>query len=285
MKGTTILKIIFYTSLFLGLADIIAIYVYNNLGRNSTQLFPYINQLIVTAIILAVLIIWWIIYFVITKDFSLLWIPIVLVLTIVIPIADSVLQPHIQARKDAQAKVVWLAEAKDETFHSDTLGISFKYISKTENGGNVSVQENKNIVTINTRLYSESGALEVFSKDAHSTLVDFLKNKYGQSYPACTFTDTTSSIKDFNTSNGMSGLPKLSDTYSIVDMSGTLSDDCPKIGIEVKTITAIQNYFIMDNTVPSKYMFLSLADYPILSSVPKNPSDFPPTWYETITFQ
>ncbi len=276
------LKNIFYISLAIAIADIIAFFYFTSRSYqlSHTQWFAGFSETITTLGILGVLLLWWIVYFILTKDFAGIWVSLILLLIVGGYFVNYQLQTSAQKNQEKTDKLAWLAKAENKEYVSDKLGISFKYISESEFGGKVSIREDGDVITVTSEKGQyDGGALKVFTKDAKTSLFDYLQIKYGKLYPNCRFSQ-------FVTDNLNGWTPHFPENYSIVVMYRKISeDDCPKIGVEVEHQTSIQNYFILDNNHPAKYIFLSLPDYPIEAYKPKSEQDFPPKWFETIVFK
>ena len=286
----------YMTIIFTIITVAIAIFGYiKYINLNQGEWLLGLSQAYVVICTLAAIAILWLIYFAIIRDFKMMWIPggirivlIILVIGFIVTTrynddpknVDKQYQASLE--KDYQKSLPWLNKVENKEYFSKNLGISFQYISPTEYGGVVEIKESDDIIKLNLEKDSKGGgAIKVFSKDTKFTLLDYLNKKYNKTNPLCRFATYTK--------EGLGGTT-LPSNYSVVVMYGdpATGEGCPVFGIEVEHKDGseyVLNYFIMDNSHPEKYIFLSVPEYGFPAYKRKNANDFPPKWFETIVLK
>lgn len=265
--------------MFVAIIDIGANFYFSSHFYSRGQFLKGLTEVMITVYIFITIVILWLIYFVVeyfsSEDFSPAWYSVAIIGFVLIYAGGSYAYDRISTtlkdREDAKNYTAWINRVENRHFESKKLGISFDYISESLYGKSVSVEEKDDVVSLKlgTNQEEDSGKLKVFSKDTPGDLLSFLRNKYSSSYSKCLFYKSE-----------ITPLPK---TYEIVANDGY---NCPKVGIEAKHISAIQDYYIMDKEKPNRYIFISLPDYPIdaIKPIPGDKNFVSPAWFETIKF-
>ena len=172
------LKTFFYISIVVAIADLMVFFYYQSWSFqiSHTKLLAGFLETIVTLGIMFILLVFWIAYFVITKDFSHIWIPSVLLIILAGYFLFGILSSVATDYKNNNDKASWLKKSNDLVYSSKKLGISFQYISESQYDGAITVQENGDNIYLNLEKQPKgAGALKIFKKDGETSLLDYLK--------------------------------------------------------------------------------------------------------------
>ncbi|MDD5103708.1 MAG: hypothetical protein PHX93_04885 [Candidatus Peribacteraceae bacterium] len=177
--------------------------------------------------------------------------------------------------KSARTEEVWKKQGKDQEYISQSLGLSFLYPETDEYGDAVTVEESGSTVRLRVNGVVVS-ALRMLDKDPRSDLATYLTSRYGAQYPKCWVFER----KDrYDRSFDVWSDDALT-TFQIRQMGGII---CPQMEID---LPGTNDFFLMDPAVPSRYLFLSLGDYPLKVHVLRqgSPEKYQ-YWNETIALR
>ena len=267
------IKNIFHISIVLGVLDLILFYYYNSSAfqRSHNEILAGLNQIIFTVTIFALLIIWWVVYFIITKDYSKVRIAVLLILVPIASITFEKVNSKLKDIQNSKSEALWRSRVQELNYNSESLGITFNYISESEFFGRIIISESDNIINIkyaNNDKYSD--VLEIQSKTPNTTLVQFLQDKYSKDYPQCRLAEGVDDARLFRNSNT---------NYSVVSMYG--DDKCPK-GNEVNNNKTL---FIMDKNKLNRYAIVNYSDYSPEAYSTNDEGGISHKWFETIRFK
>jgi len=107
------LKNFFYISLIVAIVDVIAFFYLQSSSYklSHTQWFAGFSQTITTLATLAALVVWWIVYFILTKDFANIWLPIILLLVVAGYFINDKIQIKVKENQEKADKQAWLTKA------------------------------------------------------------------------------------------------------------------------------------------------------------------------------
>lgn len=175
----------------------------------------------------------------------------------------------------SEESLQWRARIENRTFFSKSLGVSFRYVSESQQYGEVTITEEVDSISIRFKNGKFGGAFKVFHKQPELSLIEFLKDKYSVNFPECLFYGLK-----FSGSESFEG-NRFPTGYEQVARSGL---SCPSLGIEIEKNRHIGTSFLMDSKIPNKYIYLVLDEYPIPAIKPTDQEPFPERWHETIEF-
>ena len=256
------MKVTFQLSVFAGVFAA-GVYFYFSSQRFSVrhpQWFAGFDAIVWALIVLAALSIWWVIYFILTKDFRQLWMPLLLVIPFALQIANSQILKISEQRRHSE----WFQRATNKVYRSEKLGVVFSYVSEDEWLGVVSVTENENEISVSAGPTKE--ILKVYSKDETTDLLGYLKDQYAETFPSCLFYQSETSP-----------FPK---PFNVVAFSETNGGACPILG--PNSNSAGRDYFFETKEHSTKFFFLSLAPTSTLSARPTVEAAQPVKWFESL---
>ncbi len=269
-------KILFYSTL---LIPIIAAHLaWKTMGRLG--MVDYITPFLFwIAIPICVI---WFGYFIFTKDFVHIWMPIGVLLLLAFPFVYGYITQTVKENTVVTKSKEWLQRTENKHFSSDILGISFDYVSERPfSNDKVSIKEDGNIIRV---LFDKDkaggGSLLVSQKDPNTTLASSLQKKYSKDFPECKFVVYDVSPFRITMTNGFVA------GYEFVrctGIDGFSSKGCPRMGIEIMGNS--KSMFIMDKGHPEKYIYITLPSVSIEASKPTEEDRYPIKWYESIVIR
>jgi hypothetical protein len=229
------------------------------------------DQWILAAAVLAIILVWWVVYFALTKDFKRL----PLALLVFVPFVYIGAKNFLSVKQQERTKREWEARVETKTFTSSKLGFSFQYLSDYLYVGPATVVEVGDEIHLITNDGKRIEAIKRLLPESDLPLLEFTETTYAREFPRCQFQSARGDERYF---------AKESTVSEAVTVWGSTGDeDCPKFFSVPESSDSRRTFLIKLRQEPSKIFAILVSDYPLEAFKHEEQGD-PVRWYETLSF-